>query len=586
MSIKEQIVAAADSPLHQQLLQHALLNAAGEGLLAVSGAGVILLANCVAREALGCCTGLKLGDVLPELWLQVAATLQDRQWRGEIAVQIGGASFLSRVSPVLDEGALVGALCVFEERTRLNELADEMLAYQDLTRELDAIIESSSDGLWICDAQAKVIRINRASERINNISAAEVVGRNMAELVEQGFIDRAVTFEVIQTRQVCNLLQQRGKRKLILTGTPVFDGDGALLRVVVSERDITEIDTLQRKLEEQAAMKDQLRLQVLEMQHAMHSSRKVIARSPCMVKTLAQALKVSGVNSSVLLLGESGVGKGLIADLIHSNSSRAEKPMIKINCGAIPESLIESELFGYEKGAFTGAQGSKPGYFEMADGGLLFLDEIAELPLSSQVKLLRFLEDGRIMRLGGIKPKTVDVRVLAATNRDLEQMVEKGLFRLDLYYRLNVIPLYVPAVRERRDCILPLVHYYLDLFGQQCKVSKRLTRAASDALFNYSYPGNVREMMNLCERLVVMTETELIDLPDLPGHVARRAISENVSSSDDWPEQMRLQQIIESVERAVLVKGTARYKNQARLAEVLGVNQSTITRKLQRYGLR
>jgi transcriptional regulator with PAS, ATPase and Fis domain len=305
-----------------------------------------------------------------------------------------------------------------------------------------------------------------------------------------------------------------------------------------------------------------------------------------MVKSLTQALKVSGANSSVLILGESGVGKGLIADMIHKNSSRAEKPMIRINCGAIPESLIESELFGYEKGAFTGAQGSKPGYFEMADGGLLFLDEIAELPLSSQVKLLRFLEDGQIMRLGGTKPKTVDVRVLAATHRDLEKMVEKGKFRLDLYYRLNVIPIHVPAIRERKDCILPLIHYYLDVFGEQVKVRRRLTRAASDALLNYSYPGNVRELMNLCERLVVMSETELIDLPDLPNHVANRVIQESTFTSDDWPEQMTLQQIVESVERKVLINGVQKHKNQARIAEALNVNQSTITRKLKRYGLR
>jgi len=571
---------------HQESLYRILFNAAGEGLLAVNLRGVTQIANRVAREGIGCYPDVPLKDVVPELWQHVAATLQDRQHRLEIPVQVGGTSFLTRISPILDDSEILGALCVFEERTKLNAMVGEMRTYQDLTNELDAIIDSSSDGLWICDAQAKVIRINRASERINSISAAEVVGRNMTELLEGGFIDRSVTFEVIKTGQVCNLLQQRGGRKLILTGTPVFDGDGALLRVVVSERDITEIDTLQRNLEEQAAMKDQFRLQILEMQNAVQSTRKVIARSPCMVKALAQALKVSAANSSVLLLGESGVGKGLIADLIHSNSSRAEKPMIKINCGAIPESLIESELFGYEKGAFTGAQGSKPGYFEMADGGLLFLDEVAELPLTSQVKLLRFLEDGRIMRLGGTKSKTVDVRILAATHRDLEKMVEKSLFRLDLYYRLNVIPIYVPAVRERTDCILPLIRYYLDLFGQQAKTSKRLTRAASDALLGYSYPGNVREMMNLCERLVVMTDTELIDLPDLPNHVTRRAVRENTTVTEDWPEQMSLQQIIESVERAVLSKGTERYKNQARMAEALGVNQSTITRKLQRYGIR
>jgi len=579
------VAMASVTEVYRQELQDALFNEAGEGLLAISPTGEVWVANRFAREGLGCYPGVPLGEVIPELWTHVAGTLSDRRRRVEIPVRVGGTSFLTRIKPVLVEGELAGAVCIFDERTQLNEMAGEMRAYRELTRELDAIIDSSSDGLWICDADARVIRINSASERINHIRAEEVVGRQMSELLEQGFIDRSVTYEVLNTGKVCNLLQQRGERKLILTGTPVFDQDGELLRVVVSERDITEIDALQRNLQEQEAMKDQFRLQVLELQQEALESRKVIARSPCMVKALTQALKVSSANSTVLVLGESGVGKGLIADMIHKNSSRAEKPMIKINCGAIPESLIESELFGYEKGAFTGAQGSKPGYFEMADGGLLFLDEIAELPLPSQVKLLRFLEDGRIMRLGGTRAKNVDVRILAATHRDLEAMVEQGRFRLDLYYRLNVIPIYVPAVRERRDCILPLIHYYLDLFGEEVGVRKRLTRAASDVLLDYHFPGNVRELMNICERLVVMTDTDLVDVDDLPSQIVNRVARESAASSEDWPEQMTLQQISESVERAVLQKCKKRYKNQARIAEALGVNQSTITRKLQRYGI-
>src|SRR6185369_16213463 len=269
----------------------------------------------------------------------------------------------------------VGAVCVFVESTELEEMAKQMRFYQELTRELDAIIDSSSDGLWICDADANVIRINPASERINNISAGDVVGHNMRGLIDEGVFDRSATLEVIRTSSVVNLLQQREGRKLITTGSPVFDADGKLIRVVVSERDITQIDNLQRDLEEQEAINNEFRHQLLEMQHEQLESRQVIARSPCMLKALLQALKVSKVESTVLVLGESGVGKGLFADLIHKNSGRAGKPLIKINCGAIPESLIESELFGYEKGAFTGAQsGGKPGYFELADGGILFLD--------------------------------------------------------------------------------------------------------------------------------------------------------------------------------------------------------------------
>lgn len=467
----------------------------------------------------------------------------------------------------------------------VEELARQMRAFQEQTRELDAIIDSSSDGLWICDAEARVIRINPASERINNIRAGEVVGKNMRELLEQGFIDRSAALEALTSRSVVSQLQNREGRKLISTGTPVFDESGQVIRVVVSERDITEIDNLQRELEEQEAIRDQFRSHMLEMRQADLESRRVIARSPAMLKALRQALKVSAVNSTVLILGESGVGKGLIADLIQKNSSRAEKPLIEINCGAIPESLIESELFGYDKGAFTGAQsGGKPGYLELADGGILFLDEIAELPPAAQVKLLRFLENGRVIRLGGTKARHLDVRILAATHRNLEEMVKQGSFRLDLYYRLNVIPIHVPALRDRKDCILPLIRHYMDLFGERDSIRKRLTRAAQDALLAYDYPGNVRQLMNICERLVVMTEGNLIDLKDLPAEIAAGG-SATPGPSAVWPEEMTLQETLDSVERSVLQKALAKYGNQVKMAEALGVNQSTIARKLKRHGL-
>ena len=467
----------------------------------------------------------------------------------------------------------------------LEEMARQMRAFQDLTRELDAIIDSSSDGLWICDADARVIRINPASERINNIKASEVVGKNMRDLLDQGFIDRSAALEALTSRTVVSQLQNREGRKLISTGTPVLDANGEVIRVVVSERDITEIDNLQRELEEQEALRDQFRSHMLELQQADLASRRVIARSPSMVNALKQALKVSNVNSSVLILGESGVGKGLIADLIHKNSSRADKPLIEINCGAIPESLIESELFGYEKGAFTGAQiGGKPGYLELADGGILFLDEIAELPQAAQVKLLRFLENGRVIRLGGTKARNLDVRVLAATHRNLDEMVKQGSFRLDLYYRLNVIPIQVPALRERRDCILPLIRHYMDLFGARDSMRKRLTSAASDALLAYDYPGNVRQLMNICERLVVMTETDLIDIKDLPAEIAAGG-GPAAGPAGVWHDEISLQETLDKVERSVMEKALAKHGNQVRMAEALGVNQSTIARKLKKHGL-
>ena len=396
----------------------------------------------------------------------------------------------------------------------------------------------------------------------------------------------SAALEAIKKRTQISLLQEnRFGRKLISTATPVFDDRDTLIRVVVSERDITEIDRLQRELEEQQAIGDQFRHQILELQQTQLATFQVIAESPSMVKTLKQALKLSKVDSTVLILGESGVGKGLIADIIHKNSHRASQPIIKLNCGAIPETLIEAELFGYEKGAFTGAVGNKPGHLEIADGGMVFLDEIAELPPASQVKMLRFLEDGMITRLGSTHSRKVNVRILAATNRDLQQMVNQGLFRSDLYYRLSVIPLQVPPLRERRECLIPLIHSYIDHFSALAGKPKRLTAAAIETLSNYSYPGNVRELMNICERVVVMSDTEVIDTHDLPHTVISAANGDTGNDPETWPQEMSMAQILETVERNILLAAGKRCRKQQDIAADLSMSQPTVARKLQKYGI-
>ena len=463
--------------------------------------------------------------------------------------------------------------------------ADQIRLLKEMTRERDAIIDSSSDGLFVCDGNGTVIRMNPASEHIHKIKAEAVVGKNMIALVEKGFIDRSAALEAINKRSVVNLLQTKGNRKLISTATPVFNDAGELIRVVVSEKDITKFDNLQRRLEEEQEKKDQLQNQLVEMQQDVLQTHKIIARSANMVKTLQRALKVSKADSSILITGESGVGKGLIANLIHKNSNRAEKPLIRINCGAIPESLIESELFGYEKGAFTGARaGGKLGHLELADGGTLFLDEIAELPLPAQVKLLRFLEKGRLTRLGGTKTRRVDARIIAATHRNLIQMVEEGLFRQDLFYRLKVIPLSIPPVRERKECLLPLLHHFIETFARKSGSAKRLSSAAIDALMAYTFPGNVRELMNICERVVVMSEMKIIDLQDLPKDV----IAHKKKIADvwgPWPAQMTLDQVLQSVERGVLLESLKDHPNQSQIARALGVSQPTVARRMKKYGL-
>jgi len=569
---------------HQEAFNAAQFNAMGDAIISVNTSGIVILSDRVSRENLDIYPGSSLSEHFPTLWSKVVETMRDRKPRFELSVQKGETSFLVTVSPVMAETEVSGAICVFVENTDLEVMTRQLRSFRELTKELTAVIDYSSEGLWVYDGDGTVLRINPAAERYNKVRKEEVLGLTARELVEKGFVDRSAGLEVFESKTTVNMLQNRGGRKLIVTGTPVFDDEGRIIRVVISERDITEIDKLQRELEDQEAIKGQFWHHMLEQQQVELASHTVIAKSPCMIKALRQAIKVSSADSSVLILGESGVGKGLFADLIHKNSNRSGKPMIKINCGAIPESLIESELFGHEKGAFTGAQGAKPGYLELADEGILFLDEIAELPLSSQVKLLRFLEDGRVTRLGGTTGRTVNVRIIAATHRDLEKMVAEKAFRLDLYYRLNVIPLYIPSLKERSDCLLPLIRHYIDYFGGKIGQQKRLTRAATDALLTYSYPGNVRELMNLCERLVVMSESEVIDVQDLPAQIVGHA-AVPAQPTTAWPQEMTLEQIMESVERTLLVDAMKEHGNQYRIADALGINQSTVARKLKKYGI-
>ncbi len=563
----------------------ALADATARILITVNRGGAIILTSRLAQQELGLQPGTGLQKELPGIWPQVEAVLEGKLTQSQLTLQLPQGDYFTGINPLLEQGQINGAVCILVDSRLLDQMTSQLPSFSALTRELDTIIDSSSDGLFVCDAEANVIRMNPASERIHQLPAAEVVGRNMRELIADGFIDRSAALEASQSKQPVSLLQDKDGRTLISIATPVFDEEGELIRLVVSERDITEIDRLQRQLEEQQALGEQFRDQMLAMQQQELESKQIIARSPAMLRALQQAIKVAGADSTVMVLGESGVGKGLIAELIHQNSNRAEQPLIKINCGAIPESLIEAELFGYEKGAFTGAQASgKPGHFELADGGTLFLDEIAELPLSSQVKLLRFLEDGRITRLGSTSAREVNVRVLVATHRNLEEMVEQGQFRLDLYYRLNVIPIRVPAVRERRDCIVPLLRHYIDQFSNRTGQKKRLTRAALDSLASYPFPGNVRELMNICERLVVMSETELIDLTDLPQQVVARPDRLDFSNLD-WPEGTSLPQILAQAEKALLERAREKFGSQTAIAQALGVNQSTIARKMQKYGL-
>lgn len=312
------------------------------------------------------------------------------------------------------------------------------------------------------------------------------------------------------------------------------------------------------------------------------SENAVIAYSVEMGKILDLAAKVAQVNSTVLISGESGVGKEVVARFVHNVSLRKNGPFVTINCGAIPPNLLESELFGYEAGAFTGAKRQgKPGMIETASSGTLFLDEISELPLDLQVKLLQVIQEHRLIRVGGIEPIDVDIRIIAATNRDLAKMVEKGEFRADLYYRLNVVPIVIPPLRERRDDVIPLIYHFLAKHNNAHRYNKTISRKAREVLTKYSWPGNVRELENLIERLVVTVERDEIDVEDLPDYVKG-------GSGDQGPKVIvegviPLRQAVEEVERQLIKHAKEEHETTYEMAEALGVNQSTVVRKLKKY---
>jgi len=304
-----------------------------------------------------------------------------------------------------------------------------------------------------------------------------------------------------------------------------------------------------------------------------------------MKKIIELSTRVARVDSTVLITGESGVGKEIIAKLIHRASKRSSGPLIRINCGAIPENLLESELFGYESGAFTGARkDGKPGMFELAEGGTLFLDEIGEMPFSLQVKLLRVLQEREIVRVGGTKPTKVDVRIVTATNSNLEEMVANGTFREDLYYRLNVVNIAIPPLRERVDDIPHLALHFIKKFNTKYNMNKKMTLEAIDRLCQYSWPGNVRELENLIERLVVMVREEEIGVQHLPDSLQGRTEVDKgnvVSISEIVP----LKKALEEVEKQLLSKALHKYGSTRKVAKVLGINQSTVVRKANRYEL-
>ncbi|MBR0597835.1 sigma 54-interacting transcriptional regulator [Sinanaerobacter chloroacetimidivorans] len=465
----------------------------------------------------------------------------------------------------------------------------ELSHQKGMLNDFQEILEGSHDGILVTDGTGEVLFVNSSYERVAEIKKEDLYGKNMKDLINPIWMPNSVAFVVIE--QKCTVSKKqvtKSGKNIIVTGKPIFDKKGEIKMVVINARDISEIYQLREELlKSQKMEKMYLQNYIDYSEGAEKEGKNILAVSHKMQEVLALAEKVANFQATVLILGESGVGKEEVAKYIHSCSLRKDKHFVTINCGAIPANLLESELFGYEKGAFTGAsQSGKEGLLEMADGGVAFLDEIGETPLDFQVKLLRVLETKEIRRVGSVNGKIIDVRIIAATNRNLEEMVEEGTFREDLFYRLNVVKINVPPLRKRMDDIAPLSMLFLARFNKKYGQSKILTYDIIKEMEKHLWHGNVRQLKNVIENMVIVSNNEYLQPEDLPWNIDPNAnINKRMINIVAQNEELNLQESLDALEKLILERAKSRFRTTREIADYLQVNQSTIVRKLQKYNL-
>ncbi|MFL0365837.1 sigma-54 interaction domain-containing protein [Pseudobacillus sp. 179-B 2D1 NHS] len=455
--------------------------------------------------------------------------------------------------------------------------------------ELRAILAASNDNIVITDGQGVVLRASPSCLAIYGEAADKLIGMNVEELEQRNIFSPSVTKKVLAEKKEVQLMQYTSTGRVVMaTALPVCNDEGEIIRVISFSHDLTEIQQLKEDYEELRTKMAYYQSEIKELRQKDDSFRGTVMRSKELRQIWQLIQRVAKSDATVVFLGESGVGKNVFARAIHEGSRRQNEVFIEVNCSAIPESLFESEMFGYERGAFTGAnKEGKPGLIETANEGTLFLDEVGELPLALQSKLLKVIQEKKVTRIGGTQQKNIDFRIVASTNRDLEQMVKEGKFRRDLFYRLNVIPIHIPPLRERKDDIIHLCNFYLKKFNEKYESNKVFHVTTINELLAYDWPGNVRELENLIERLVVATESVVIYPSSLPFYSATNsnsALTEQESALEEMEEKRSsLREALEEVEIRWLKRAARQYKTTYEMASYLGISQSSVVRKLNKY---
>ncbi|MDK3178666.1 sigma 54-interacting transcriptional regulator [Clostridioides difficile] len=463
------------------------------------------------------------------------------------------------------------------------------------------ILEASHDEICVSDDKGIIIYCNKAFEENYGLKKEDILGKNVSFLEDSGYSTKSPIPIVLKTKTKFSLEQdtQTGK-KLIITATPIFDENGNLEFTVENCRDITELNNIKNKLEDTKKQVKKYKSEVETLYRtALRIEDTVIMDGIVMRPIINTVNHVSKTDVSVLLLGESGTGKSSLARYIHHNSNRSNGPFITINCATISPQLLESELFGYTSGSFTGASTKgKVGLVELANGGTLFLDEIGDIPQNLQAKFLQLIQDRTFTPVGSLKNKKVDIRIISATNADLVSKVKEKKFREDLYYRLNVIEIKLPPLRERRDNLVEIIKYYFNRYSSDFNLNKTISKEAMDAIANYGFPGNIRELQNIIQKILLTCTDNHITIDDLPNiltkniHITNNGNKTHISqinkvivsdSKSTNYKNKNFDTLIKEYEKNIILDAYEKFGSSYKVAKHLEISQSKANRLIRKY---
>ncbi|MGE7768033.1 sigma-54 interaction domain-containing protein [Peribacillus sp. NPDC096540] len=458
-----------------------------------------------------------------------------------------------------------------------------------LEQELKKIIETSNNNITITDEEGIILYSNPKLWEIYGMEPDSYIGTSVYQLEKEGLLTPSINALVLKEKKAMRIMQHTQTGHVVMsTGYPIFNKEGLLVRVISYGQDQTEILQLQEQYEQLQRIVKGYQTEVEDLREKELDFHDLIARSNATKQILKTIHNVAKTDATILLLGPTGVGKSTFARAVHNQSNRKKEPFIEVNCSTIPESLFESEIFGYEPGSFTGAnKQGRQGLIEQADSGTLFLDEIGELSLAMQAKLLKVLQEKKIKRIGGKKESFINFRLIAATNQDLKGMVSEGKFRLDLFYRLNVIPIQIPALHERKEDIPLLIQHYLQKTNDKYQKLKKFHPTTYEVLTHYQWPGNIRELENLIEQLILIIEEPFIFPKHLPqaitGQIEQTENSSSLAIEQESDENHDLKKTLEKVEIQLITKAYKQCKTTYEMADYLGISQPTVIYKLKKY---